>query len=286
VGGWIFDRDAPQQRARLTVAIGDTAVTGGVADLFREGVKRAGKSDGGCGFKFTFPNPLTLEELRELSVRVDGTDFRFIPGRRFLVQCPPVLARPRLACGMSRRFRRCVLHIGTERTGSTSLQSFLAANRALLMEKGYYAPVSTVRPRGLSSWALVTYALNSFYIRSQSRRIEGIKDATSLALFRERLVSELSEELMHAPCNCDTLVFSSEHCSSELLLRHELEQVRALLDLWCDSYSVVVYLRSQLSLAASASSMLLKAGHYDPRLQVSNEKTRPGAPREYLPYFD
>src|SRR5262249_51373413 len=121
----------------------------------------------------------------------------------------------------------------------------------------------------------------------QGRRIDGIKDAKSLANYRDRLVRELAKELAAAPAHCHTLLLSNEHCSAGVLLRDEGAQGRALLRLWSGSYSVGVDLRPQHSLAASVSSMLLKGGQYDPRMLVNGAlpgKRHP--PREYVPYFD
>jgi hypothetical protein len=45
---------------------------------------------------------------------------------------------PRTAAAL----RRCFIHIGTPKTGSTSLQAFLAANRAQLLDAGIFIPQS------------------------------------------------------------------------------------------------------------------------------------------------
>ncbi len=37
-------------------------------------------------------------------------------------------------------FSHCILHIGTDKTGTTTLQNFLAANRSALRQMGYVFP--------------------------------------------------------------------------------------------------------------------------------------------------
>src|SRR5581483_9783024 len=100
VNGWIFDRDAPERRITLNVAVGDDMLGSVVADVFRRDLKESGKGDGASAFTFRFPRSLTMRELRQLNLRVDGADFQFVPGVRWLLQCPPVMAEPQLPAGM------------------------------------------------------------------------------------------------------------------------------------------------------------------------------------------
>ena len=52
--------------------------------------------------------------------------------------------------------RRAILQIGTEKTGSTTLQHFLAANRASLQANGFVYPefCGAINHTGLAAYAL------------------------------------------------------------------------------------------------------------------------------------
>ena len=51
----------------------------------------------------------------------------------------------------------CILHIGTEKTGTTSIQKFLATNRTLLKANGVLYPLSPgkVNHIGLEAYAAI-----------------------------------------------------------------------------------------------------------------------------------
>jgi hypothetical protein len=72
-------------------------------------------------------------------------------------------------------------------------------------------------------------------------------------MFRERLLSECREAA------CDTVILSSEHCSSRLLYPDEIERVRDLLSA-LGAVEILVYLRRQDELWASRYSTAVKGG--------------------------
>ena len=51
-------------------------------------------------------------------------------------------------------FRRCIIHIGTEKTGTSSIQHFLSMNRAALAEQGVLYTDFTGSDGG-SQWGFV-----------------------------------------------------------------------------------------------------------------------------------
>ncbi len=53
---------------------------------------------------------------------------------------------------------KLILHIGTEKTGTTSIQNFLKLNRIKLKKHGYYIPKSPALPSGNHRWiTLIAY---------------------------------------------------------------------------------------------------------------------------------
>ncbi|MEG6509460.1 hypothetical protein V6C03_10810 [Methyloligella sp. 2.7D] len=154
-------------------------------------------------------------------------------------------------------FKRCILHIGTAKTGTTTLQASFAANRARLAEHGILYPQS---PGETNHTKLAAYATDAGRMTPQKRfallRFGGNVDA-----FRRDLEEKMAAEFEGA--SQDTLLFSNEHLQLHLASQAEKQRLRQLLDRWCEDYRVVVYLRRQDKAAVSLYSSRLKAGETD-----------------------
>lgn len=155
---------------------------------------------------------------------------------------------------------RAVLHIGGEKTGTTTIQHFCTRNRAALAEAGFYYPVSLGAPNHVR---LTAYALDDEK-RDDLRLDLGIRNEQDLAAFRDRLRSELTDELRQAPA-ISTLLMSNEHIQSRLMTLGELERLRAFVRKYADDIKIIIYLRRQDRLAVSYYSTLLKAGDFGAR---------------------
>jgi hypothetical protein len=259
VSGWARDADRPGARLALEVWSGRTRLGECVADVARDDLTRHGI--GAHGFVFTPAHPLVAADLDGVHVRAEGCGealFDAYGGAQpnpFVVPPPPRPARA--------RFRRCVLHLGTEKTGSTSLQRFLALNREQLLEQGVFVPVSLVPPDaagGLNHSDLVALALADWRLDDTLRRARGIADAAGLARFRAGSTAALAAELSTSPMDCATLLLSSEHCHSRMLLLHEIAALQGFLAPWVERFELIVYLRPQHELALSQAAMRLLDG--------------------------
>jgi hypothetical protein len=172
--------------------------------------------------------------------------------------------------------RRAILHIGTEKTGSTSIQQFLARNRDWLATHGFHyakAPGSPNHTR-LFSYAVSSPAL-AFNLRT----------AEEHEALRTRLEADLATEVEANPGK--VFLFSNEHCHSRLYAPEEVERLRALLARHFDRVDVLVYLRRQDELAVSLYSTLLKAGTSGRELLVRRPvpSLPVGSPEQTL-YYD
>lgn len=152
--------------------------------------------------------------------------------------------------------RRCVLHIGIEKSGTTSLQNYLAANRKELWEQGFSYPDYLGAP---TQRLLVTYAMNDD--RPDSWRTKrGIDAPEGLSTHRQEIEGKIRKE------QATTLLLSSEHCHSRLIHKEEVQRLGALLSAACDEFVVVVYLRPQHEVSISLYSTQLRSGHPRPSL--------------------
>ena len=96
---------------------------------------------------------------------------------------------------------RCILHIGTAKTGSTTIQSFLQQNRQDLLARGFYFPHSLGQA---NHEKLVAYALDPSKIESKRRHFS-IASKEDVSRFRGQTEAELSDELRNCPGTIETL---------------------------------------------------------------------------------
>ena len=165
-----------------------------------------------------------------------------------------------------KRFRQCILHIGTEKTGSTSIQAMLANNRDALRHAGYFFPETLCQTRDISDGNhrhIAAIAMRDDAFDHDLRGQWGIKDAESLESYRLSQAKLFDKEIVESAGDCSRLLLSNEHCHSRLLTVQEVARVKELLEPYCDEFKIVVYLRPQFELALSQYGMMVLNGFYD-----------------------
>lgn len=170
--------------------------------------------------------------------------------------------------GSAHRFGHCVLHIGMEKTGTTTLQDMLGANRTALLEAGYFVP-NTLAPyaKRANHERLTTFALSDTKLSDDLRRNAKLSNEDDLAHHREAVAQALRDEILALPDTVSnsarTLLLSNEHCQSRLTEPDEVRRLKTFLDEFTESYRIVVYLRPQHDVAVSLYDQALKAGYAD-----------------------
>ena len=152
-------------------------------------------------------------------------------------------------------FSKCILHIGTEKTGTTTLQRFLTNNRQVLRESGWLFPSQL---GVLSNRFIFTHAMDDDRSDETRDRL-GIATADDLKRHRQHVEEILNEEATGAEES--VLLLSSEHCHSRLIRHSEVSRLQSLLSRYCRQVSVIVYLRPQHELAISLYSTALRVGY-------------------------
>ena len=178
------------------------------------------------------------------------------------------------------KFRRCIIHIGTEKTGTTSIQQFLANSRESLKTEGVIYPASA-GPQGESQWEFVAYAHSEPWIKDFGKRFE-IKSADDQADFKNKFHRRLENEFKSI-ARKDLLIISSEHFHSCLESIDEIERLKGFLEPWCSEIRILVYLRRQDRVAVSYYSTKLKGGNPNP---VLFPKAAPGELPYYFDYLE
>jgi hypothetical protein len=163
--------------------------------------------------------------------------------------------------------RRAILHIGTEKTGTSTLQAFLAHNRWALRKKGFCYPRF---PGRQAHNALPVYAKRIERADDLNRWL-GVATEWDLARFRRTLRRTARLELLTTRAH--TFIFSSEHLQSRLFHPDELQALKDFLDAFFSDVQVCVYLRRQDRVAVSRYSTDVKSGRTARTLLPSDPKT-------------
>ncbi|EPA1555462.1 hypothetical protein O8I42_02745 [Campylobacter lari] len=170
------------------------------------------------------------------------------------------------------------VHIGTEKTGTTSIQTFLRNNKDLL-QKQRVVYSSSLGNNG-SQWNFTFLAYND--IRSDeyciSRKIYTKYDFKN---HKKKIFFDLKKELREA--SHQKLIISSEHLSSRLYDIQELKKCKKILQyLGFQKIIVMVYLRENGNMAISSYSTKIKSGKQDFGLKPCKEFEYLGNYKELL----
>ena len=145
------------------------------------------------------------------------------------------------------------LHIGSEKTGTTSVQRFLRANRELLAQHAILFPRA---PGEENQMGLAVAAQTDF--GPLRRKIFHVHTWPEVEEFRTALKRNLEDEL--GARDYRSAVMSGEHCSSRLTTEEEVRWLRDFLMEMFDDVRIVVYLRRQDEFLLSTYSTDVKGG--------------------------
>lgn len=150
--------------------------------------------------------------------------------------------------------RTAVIHIGTEKTGTTTIQHFLRDNRAALREQGIHVPLCLGPSSHVYLAAMVE--MGDWVTTNKIANYTGMDPAA-----QARKKQELDRELRELPDAIHTVAFSNEHLHRRLVSEREVEHLRQTLAPHFDRFKIVVYFRRQDRLAASLYSTHIKYGN-------------------------
>lgn len=152
------------------------------------------------------------------------------------------------------RRRTAILHIGMEKTGTTTLQQALARSTDALTQRGFRYPLLGA---GNAHAALVARAKTRGE-EADLPALAGRRADESRAAFDARIDAELAREVAAHPDA--TFILSSEHASSRLNHPPCIRQLKAVLDRHFDDIRICVYLRRWDRMALSAYSTFVQNG--------------------------
>lgn len=151
---------------------------------------------------------------------------------------------------------RFILHIGTEKTGSSSIQQFMHMNKSALAELGflYLHDSGRVDYRDISAFAMKQGRVDVYLRRKR------VNTPSLRAEFDRNFLSGFHRKMGAATAHTHTVVISSEHFSSRLHDLEEIEKLKSLLSEYASQVKIVCYIREQSGKVCSNYSTKVKAG--------------------------
>ena len=151
---------------------------------------------------------------------------------------------------------KCFLHIGTEKTGTTTIQSFLSKNREYLKNQGFYYLESLGIPnnRYLSLLGFDRTRRDDFTKSHHLFTDEQIVD------FQKKIKNDFKNEVKDLPKEA-IVVFSNEHIQSRLTTSKEVNRLKIILnEVGFDDITVILYIRNPSETVNSLFSTAIKSG--------------------------
>ncbi len=155
---------------------------------------------------------------------------------------------------------KIILHVGCEKTGSTSIQYALNASYDMLIERGILFPRSLGFPPNIHLTACTLHNSPNHLIRN----LLCITSTTKFDNFVSDTLKNFSEEIKkNSP---QKIILSDEHINGYLQNQSMLQEFKRICEMFGEIESVVIYLRRQDELRISAFSEAVKRGatqHFD-----------------------
>jgi len=158
---------------------------------------------------------------------------------------------------------KAIVHIGTEKTGTSSLQSYLYLNRQQLKNAGFHFIQSAGK---LNNWMLPAFCSTDAAFNDLFKE-EGIRTPEEKQLFKQRFVKKFKKEIQSLPANIHTCIISSEHFHSRIRSELQMDNVYNFLTSCFDEIKIVCYLREQIDTCTSYYSTHLKSAGTDSLLE-------------------
>ena len=172
---------------------------------------------------------------------------------------------------------KLTLHIGTEKTATTTIQNYLYDNKDSFLDQNTYIVTSlgAGNNRDLVSCAMLNEHFDDYHAN------KGIFTSEDKALNDDMTIKRFEEELQNMPGNIDNVVISSEQFHSRLKAEKEVFNLKEILVRYFADIKVIVYLRPQVDVLISLYSTIIKSGG-----KISFEQFISENPKNMLEYYD
>jgi len=146
---------------------------------------------------------------------------------------------------------KLILHIGTEKTGTTNIQEWLYANKQMLEKNNYFISeiLGKSNNRKLPSFFVDDY--EDDYFKSNC-----INNQTSKEKYYENFESELRSEIENS--KCQNFIITSEHFHSRLKNISQINNLKLFLKSFFEEIRIICFFRPQYEVIKSLYSTALK----------------------------
>ena len=148
---------------------------------------------------------------------------------------------------------KCLLHIGTEKTGTTVLQEWLYSNQKVLSSNGVYLSNNLGKTNNRLFPAFFQNKLDDW---AKIKKISSLEEKES---YFSNFAADFSTEVARAKSKHKVFVITSEHLHSRIRSKEEVEALHDFLVSNFDEVEVVCYFRNQFDVVVSLYSTALKA---------------------------
>jgi len=154
--------------------------------------------------------------------------------------------------------RKLYLHIGIEKTGTTSIQQFLDQNRVVLSDNGYHVLEcgGKKNQRAIPSYCMLESEFDDFFL---DRKIDTKEKKEE---FRKGLYEALNKEMASLDGSIHSVIVTSEHFHSRLREISAVKKFKELIDGHFSDIEIICYIREQSALALSSYSTSIKSGSF------------------------
>ncbi len=166
----------------------------------------------------------------------------------------------------SKRFEEIIIHIGTERTSSKSIQTVLARNRACLLHAGVLVPRSLAFSEDLANHTklmMMCVPLTHFEDLCPPGIIGPDFDINA---FQGKLLEDFDSEVNRTAAEVTRVLISSEYFHSRLGALVGVQNMFTVLSRYTKSFKIIAFIRPQIECAVSLFNLALRRGATEIRL--------------------
>lgn len=154
---------------------------------------------------------------------------------------------------MQQKLSKCILHIGTPKTGSTSIQRFLQANYDALSRRNIIAHVKLANS--------LAKAFTPWHMRTRFLKKSGLLDPQKHAELKKKAVQDL-HEIVSSKANAQKVVIlSSEHLYMMVARDIDITAIKELLEPYFKSVVVVCFFRDPVDFVVSSYNQSLRGAY-------------------------
>jgi hypothetical protein len=171
---------------------------------------------------------------------------------------------------------KLIIHIGTEKTGTTILQEWLYSNQKKLSEGKVFLSNTLDVPSNRKIVAYFQEDYDDFHLE------HNITNENQKSVFFDGFTSNFSKEINSAKLNHDFMIITAEHFHSRLVSKKSISDLNKFLRLHFEDIKIICYLRNQADLRKSLYSTACKVSLTE---SIADFHRDVGEESDYYNYF-